>query len=425
MGFQIMSGFEFLISLLIPFFAFASGCERKTHFWCRLALALCICVGATFLIEWMNFASKMTTYYFSVVLYLGVAIASVCVCFKIDMFTALFILVGGYSMQHLSNSLQSIIFYYMERVDTIWGCLIQYSIILGCPAFVFFMFIKKNSIDYYVKKIDGVAILLAIMTLLMNFVVNEIAQTVFDRFASMVICKIYAIALCILVLYIEFSHLKQNKLQYEKTIRENLFKERQHQFDVFFANMKQMNIKFHDLKRQLSALEVMDSEEERKKYIKSLKDTLAIYGAMANTGNKALDTLLSEKSLHCVNNNIRFTQNVNGDLLSFMDVSDVYVLFSNALDNAIECLESEEDIEKRKIELLCIQKNNCVYINISNYCSGNIEFKNGLPKTQKDADYHGFGTKSIAQIVGKYDGILKMELKENTFMVEILFTLVR
>ena len=62
-----------------------------------------------------------------------------------------------------------------------------------------------------------------------------------------------------------------------------------------------------------------------------------------------------------------------------------------------------------------------VYIGIENYCSGQVEFRNGLPVTKKDTRYHGYGTKSIDIIVKKYGGNLRMSVDNDTFTVGIVF----
>ena len=54
------------------------------------------------------------------------------------------------------------------------------------------------------------------------------------------------------------------------------------------------------------------------------------------TGNRALDVVLTMERMICEGSDIEFSCLVNGALLNFMEESDIYSLFGNLLDNAIE-----------------------------------------------------------------------------------------
>ena len=69
-------------------------------------------------------------------------------------------------------------------------------------------------------------------------------------------------------------------------------------------NIDIINRKCHDLKHQIAALRDMCTKEEREKYIEEIQDSIQIYEAMVKTGNDVLDTILTEKSLACKENDI-------------------------------------------------------------------------------------------------------------------------
>ena len=100
---------------------------------------------------------------------------------------------------------------------------------------------------------------------------------------------------------------------------------------------------------------------------------------------------------------------------------DIYSLFGNALDNAIEYVLNLEE-EKRFIRLNVKIIGENLLIHMENYFSGELIYDNGLPKTTKeDKDYHGYGMKSIQLIVNKYDGDLNISLDNNVFSLFIMF----
>lgn len=113
----------------------------------------------------------------------------------------------------------------------------------------------------------------------------------------------------------------------------------------------------------------------------------------------------------------------DGKLLGFMKYSDIYALFGNALDNAIESVVKIEDKSKRLIGLKIFEKSGQALIHIENYCEDLPQFHDGLPKTRKSGEGHGFGMKSIRYIVKKYGGNLTISSAAKTFSLDILLPL--
>ena len=124
----------------------------------------------------------------------------------------------------------------------------------------------------------------------------------------------------------------------------------------------------------------------------------------------------------CRKENIRFTSIVDGKLLSFLSESDVYSLFGNILDNAIEANKKLNN-EARVIHLSIKKIHNFIVIQEYNGYDGNIVTENGIIKsTKNDKTWHGYGLKSIQYIVEKYHGELKIETKNQTFNLNIIFS---
>ena len=65
---------------------------------------------------------------------------------------------------------------------------------------------------------------------------------------------------------------------------------------------------------------------------------------------------------------------VDGKLLNFMNTTDVYALFGNLMDNAIESVIKEADEEKRIISVSIKIQNHGVHIHSENYCKDEICF---------------------------------------------------
>ena len=171
------------------------------------------------------------------------------------------------------------------------------------------------------------------------------------------------------------------------------------------------------MKKRLSEINALLSEED----IRSIEDAVNAYDSKIKTGNEALDVLLTKNSLLCRAEGIILTYAGNGSDFSFMSTMDVYSLFGNAVDNAIEAVRRVEDPEKRVVDIVTEKRGKMITIIITNYCSGRIEIADGMPVTTKteEAGFHGFGMKSMRLLAEKYHGSLHVRLEGDVFILTI------
>ena len=237
------------------------------------------------------------------------------------------------------------------------------------------------------------------------------------------ILSVYRVLVCIgvfSILYMVNDIEKKQMMEQELNYLKQIWHRHQTQYENSQSNIEIINRKCHDLKHQIAALRDMDYEE-RTKQIDELESSVRIYDAAVKTGNTVLDTVLTEKSLYCEKHQINMTCTADGRKLSFINMVDLYIMFGNALDNAIESVSKLVDVEKRVIQVSIYPENELLMIRIRNYCEENYSTENGLPNTSKqDKDYHGFGLKSIQYTADKYNGNLSVLSKDNFFLLQIL-----
>lgn len=209
-------------------------------------------------------------------------------------------------------------------------------------------------------------------------------------------------------------------LQNEKQIMLQMAKDRESQYEFSRENIEMINRKSHDLKHQLRALEQV-SDEERRKQLRETRKAIDFYDAVVKTGNEALDTILTEKSVYCTNHNIRLSCSVHSDRLGKIGLVDLYTLLGNAIDNAIESTDACTDPEKKIISLSIRETAEMVYIQIENYYEGTIQMRDGIPVTHKaDKENHGYGVKSIRAIVQRYNGIIRISTENQVFRLQMV-----
>lgn len=236
--------------------------------------------------------------------------------------------------------------------------------------------------------------------------------------ALMLLVRFY----CVTILYLQHELFRKSAIRQELDMLNHLWVQQRDQYDLAKENIALINQKCHDLKHQIQAMRVMFSDERREEYFKEMEQSVRIYEVLAKTGNEVLDTVLTEKSLYCEANGIQAHCVADGSLLSFMDPVDLYTIFGNALDNAIESVRDSEDREKRIIDVLVYAEKQMLVIQIINPVSGALRFDSeGLPMSTKVNDgYHGFGLKSIRHTVKRYGGFLTVKVENGCFYLQIL-----
>lgn len=235
------------------------------------------------------------------------------------------------------------------------------------------------------------------------------------------LCLLYGISCCFFVLWGQLSQQRQLTLQRELDLQQQLWLKHRTQYELSAQNAELINRKCHDLKHQIAALKAISDQTQRDRSIQELEESVMIYDSVVETGNHILDTVLTEKSLICEEKNIKLTCVADGACLDFMDAVDLYTIFGNALDNAIEGVHALDEPGKKAISVQVFTRSGMVLIQTENYCKGIAQFDGDLPATSKTEEqgYHGFGLKSIRYIAEKYDGFLTVRQEGDTFLLRV------
>ena len=91
--------------------------------------------------------------------------------------------------------------------------------------------------------------------------------------------------------------------------------------------------------------------------------------------------------------------------------SDMYLMMSNLLDNAMEHIG-----QKKQILLEIQDQGSMLMIRITNSADADTSFSEN---SQKDAE-HGYGLKTIKRIVEKYDGTAEFRKEEDCYIAAVL-----
>lgn len=140
-----------------------------------------------------------------------------------------------------------------------------------------------------------------------------------------------------------------------------------------------------------------------------------------DSGNRVLDTILTKKNILCLEKKIHFTFVIDGKQVNFLDEIDLFFIFENALNNAIECVSKINEEDKRLINMAVFLKNEFIIIRFENYFEEYLNLKNDLPiinKIIKEKNIYGF--KGIKKRIEKYGGHMHIKTDNNWFSLYIL-----
>ncbi len=419
--------FQLLVSVCI----FWIGMKKREH----AAVKIVVGIFLQFLCSYLWFAllngfagSSLFPY---VILYVGYAALNLlptCLAFEVSLSEAIFVLSGGYAVEHISFTMSKLILYLLHIPYNPHGSLpmlilTRYVIfILGSALMNLLLIRKLRKPEGYRNgdlRIGFLALLVMLMAIGISVYWSYPAEYT-DTVLGSVICPMYGAMSCLLILWMCFNIFDENTIRRENEMMEQLLKMSDTQQKSAQEAIDIINIKVHDLKHQIKALEKMEDRKDRKEYLEEIREAVSIYDAIFHTGNKPLDYVLREKSLIFDEKNIDFDCLADGTAISFMTPADIYALMGNILDNALEAVLQEAE-EERFISLQIKHHRDMVLIHTENRCSRELKFKDDLPLTTKeDQNRHGFGTRSIRFISEKYGGTVRTNLKDGVFSLNIL-----
>lgn len=419
---QVYERLNFFITLLIAELIGCAKFKARKYIFLRLALGAAIILAISWL--WIDFMGDVNSVWLNAVKFLVVFLLStglMYICFESDIWSILFAATAGYCTQHIAYQTHTIIRLLSDGMPQ-WGeviTLIACCAVYYCLMYLFFV--------RHLKFIDGkicinnvvmlwIAVIIIVIAVFVSFFGAVYSFKVKSDVILIVVC-LFSIFSCFLGIMIlkALNVIKQG--EQDRAVLQHMLYQAKLQYDATEENINLINIKCHDLKHKILSLkDRIDTDE-----LKKISTAVDIYDSSFNTGNKALDVVLTEKSLLCRGKGIRLTCMLDGSVLNGWSAGDIYSFFGNALDNAINSV-SELDDEKKSISISAIKRGRMTNIRIENYFSGEMKFEDGLPVTSGDRRYHGFGMKSIKMVAESYGCIVNVKTNEDIFCLELFVT---
>lgn len=411
--FLVAGGFNFFLELFIPSLILS----RKQKIRKRFPIRVILCVLLASLVYFIPFQIRIGPFMVVFPICFIFCIFFLYFCFEVSIFDCFYVSIASFAMQHLA---WNFIFLFYDNIPNLDIWLVHLIYILGY-SFIYALALLLLPPDWMHNFKPRTKALLAIVSFIALCVTYGLGAVIPFSYHWSIYERLYAIISCVLILLFQFITLYQTKIETEndeltqdKYFLEELLKKEKKQYLFSKQTVETLNMKSHDLKKQINALRTI-SQEDRNEALDELEQSVDMYDSLVKTGNEVLDVLLFEKVLYAKNNNISFTYLVDGTLVNNIDPIDLASLIGNALDNAFEhALKENED--RRLIKMHLYKQSNYLVLKLENYCSKEVKFENGIPLTSKENKQdHGYGTKSMQMIATKYNGHISFKLEDKVF----------
>ncbi|MCH5351143.1 MAG: sensor histidine kinase [Clostridiales bacterium] len=451
-----MSFLDFFNAYIVLVFGFMLGysvlcaltlrkLDRRDGFWWKVLIGIVVLLVAgipdsvLYVYQGETFWGRALVYLFLFAVFVFVSK----LCYRESYITLLFCCSIAYAAQNLAYNVYLVIWTggealsLYEKMGKFWNIYSYLVFILvnaGMIVATWFLFIRRITQRLKSRKLDYRMLIITAIALLVTIVLSSIEDLSFaklsvDRehhFAEPLYYVLsqtsnaLSVVCCITVLLLASKSIVEHELLQEVEYLKFAVRQGERQYQISKDTIELINVKCHDLKYRLEALTKGGASPEE---IEQFRESIMIYDTRLETGNQLLNVLLTEKSLYCEQNGITLTCLIDGEKLDFLEVGDLYCLFGNLIDNALEAVRGIEDKDRRIINISVKKKGDLIILQEENYYDGEITFEDGLPvTTKKDKDYHGFGMRSIKMIVNKVGGELTSFAADGVFHLNIIFS---
>ncbi len=181
----------------------------------------------------------------------------------------------------------------------------------------------------------------------------------------------------------------------------------------------------HDMKNHLLSITALAKKKDNPEivdYIGKVYNYSQLDRKHISTGNVVIDSIVNYKWMLAEEKEIDMTADIAIPKEINVDDIDATILLGNLLDNAIE---NAARTTERKVALSIRYDKGRMFVSCVNSYNGRTK-KDGdeYHTVKQDQEKHGFGLKSMKDVIGKYDGVMNIQDDNHEFRVEIFMYIV-
>ena len=411
--------------------------KKRPKFALRAVLCVLGCEALAFLCPVFDFSYNAVYTSFMFLLLFAVTLCAMKVCYDEPWVNIIFCGIIAYTTQHVAYETYN----FIVTASGLQGFGVAYdSSEIEYNGFTFSVWLGAYGLIYWFVwafvayrirrqenlKIDNLPLLVfSGVIIAIDIILNAIVTYSGEEISILIytVVYIYNLLSCSLAIGMQFSMLGKRIAETELAEVQGLWDRDRKLYEMSKENVELINVKCHDLKKQIRALRTASGEVD-KDALREIEQAVNIYDGAVKTGSDVLDVILAEKSLYCEKHGIKLTCIADGEKLNFMSKPDIYSLFENAISNAVEAVSGIADPDRRIARLKVTCSGRLISVHIENCCDAAPEFEDGLPKTTKgDERWHRYGMRSMRLIAEKYGGGLSASVEDGMFNLDVVLPL--
>lgn len=207
-----------------------------------------------------------------------------------------------------------------------------------------------------------------------------------------------------------YEHIKQKNAQIaELKLQSQRDADSAEYYRTLSEQDEQQKVLIHDIKKHLNAIADLNEHHETDKiaaYLTRVLSSPELQHSVRVCDNDLLNSLICRYQKICLMKKIAFHIDIRSKCIDFVSYDDLSILFGNLMDNAVESAEKMAVNPFIELSVFCRENTNMTIITLIDSCRVNPIDKNGnlLPTKKPNPQFHGFGMRSIENIVKKYNG---------------------
>lgn len=219
-----------------------------------------------------------------------------------------------------------------------------------------------------------------------------------------------------LVYYTQRQYEREKELAELKSTQKELLERDYRRLNEIYAGNARLFHDFHNHMTILGQLLREGKTEEASAYLEDIQGPVKRIAKTVWTGDETMDYLINSKLMAAKEKQIHMEINIEFPRQTGIRSADLCAVLGNLLDNALEAAGQAEDDSRRIIWLTIRRINHMLVIKVQNTCEKQPVWEKGeWMTTKEDKSLHGWGLKSAAAAVEKYNGTLQNSWKDSVF----------
>ena len=237
------------------------------------------------------------------------------------------------------------------------------------------------------------------------------------------ILSIGLVSINILMFYFMQSIGKRGYLLKERALLELETRNQMHLYETITEKMQEQRKISHEYKNQLTCIQALcktKEYDELTQYVDRISEDVLHDLDYIDTNHVLINSVLNVKYQEAMENDILFICKINDLSQLTMDASEIVVLLSNLLNNAIEACKKCNG--KRFLKLKCVYEAGDFILSVRNSYDGQLNIVGEQLHTtkKKNRESHGIGLKNVQQIIKKNKGYYVMNYTDTEFYISII-----